>query len=266
MRAKLVMMTLLPLIVAAGTAGLFALRRNNARLQQHLSSLRQQNAHMIQVAAENERTRDLVARAQAGEAEAAQEIRSELAQARAEMVDLQKSAEERRAKKTAVTAAAESALATNRDPEKGFVRIENFSNTGRGTPATAFQTLVWAAAKGDDDTLASTLALTGAAREKADALIAALPADAQSKYPTPEKLVALFLASLLLNQTAVQIEGQTASDAQHITLIVSSADGGKTNNFSFISSVVGWQLVVPDKVIDQVQNQLRGASSRSPTK
>ena len=262
MVAKLLKILLPLTLVAAGTAEIVVLRMNHARLQQHAVYLRQRNERMAQL---RERTQDLITRATDGDASAVRTIHAELVQARAEVSELEKGAEERRLKRTAQSDAAASAMTSNRDPEKGLVRLENFRNIGRATPSAAFQTLMWAAVKGDDDTIARMLSVTGAAREKADAFIAALPEETRAIYPTPETLAALAFADMALGQTAVQVLRQTTVDPLNTNLSVAGAENAP-KTFSFRLGAGGWQMVVPEQAIQGIQNRLNGGSTRAPAK
>jgi hypothetical protein len=244
------------LVIAAVAIGVVELRKDNLRLQQRVTDLRRRYEQLTRRRDEDIRTQDLVARAQAENAEAMGELHSKLLRARAEVSELEKSAEENRTRKMARSMSEAAMLANNRDPENGLVRIENFQNLGRSTPVAAFETIIWATVNGDDNILADSLSLTDAARQKAEALIANLPEDERAEYPTPEKLAALSLASLVLNQTAFQIDAQTPVDAQNVTLSVSSVAGNKSRDVPFVSSPTGWQVVVPESAIAEIQNKL----------
>jgi hypothetical protein len=69
-----------------------------------------------------------------------------------------------------------------------------WADRGAATPRAAIETALWAAAGGDLAALKPLLELRDSAREKADALLAGLPADLRSRYATPEDLVSAFTA------------------------------------------------------------------------
>jgi len=242
---------LLALAVVLGTAGMVMLERHHSQLQRRANELRRRQQQLDRRLLENSRIQTLLRRAQAGDADAERAIQAEVRLARAEVATLERAAAARSEKKQAQASSLAEALANNRDPEKGMVRIENFQNLGRGSPSAALQTLVWAAVKGDNPTLASTLALSDEARARAGALIAGLPEDSRSKYQTPEDLAALAAADMVLSQTAIEITGQTNPDPSNATLNVNGLEGGP-ETLSLHLGADGWQLTIPDGAIKKL--------------
>jgi hypothetical protein len=246
-------------IVAAGAAGIGLLHRHHRRLEQRVAILRQQDEQAARQREERRRTQSLITRAQAGDADAARLVHAELLQARAEVARLEHDAQEQYRKKMAQASATAEALANNRDPEKGMMRLEYFQNVGHGTPSAAFQTLIWAVVKGKDDSVAEGLLVTGAVREQAEALIASLPEAARVAYPTPEKLVGLSLANIVLDQTAIQVLDQNPTGSATTDLNIKGLEAGP-QKFSFQLGANGWQLVVPPQAIRSLQRTLAGGS------
>ena len=137
--------------------------------------------------------------------------------------------------------------------------MEHFQNAGQATPGAAFQTFVWAAMKGEDATLAGMIAFPGAAREKAEAVVAALPAEVQAKYPTPEKLAALFFANALTAMNAAQVVDVTLPDAEHAVVTVRGlTDRPQKIPMQLGSS--GWQIVVPEGMVGKLGGWASGGS------
>ena len=245
-------------LVAAGVAGIVLLQRRHDRLEQRVAILRQQDEQAARRREESRRTQSLIARAQAGDADAARLVHAELLQARAEVARLEQRAEEQHAMKLAQAAAAARKPWPACDPEKGLMRLEYFQNVGRGTPSAAMQTLIWAAVKGDDDSLAEGLLVTGRVREQAEALIAGLPETMRATYPTPEKLAGLSLSNIVLDQTAIQILDQNPADPLGTNLTISGLEAGP-EKVSFQLGPNGWQMVVPAQAIRSLQRTLAGA-------
>lgn len=146
----------------------------------------------------------------------------------------------------------------NRDPERGFVRLESFRNVGRDTPATAFQTLVWAALKGEEAFLADGLTLDDRARARAEVLIAGLPEAMRGQF-TPEKLAALWLEDAVVDVPAAQILSQTRLDDTHVMLLTRGGIGGGTT-LTLRKADSGWQLIVPEHGLEVVQKKVIGSS------
>ena len=260
---KAVIVSILALVMFAEGAGILFLRNNHVRLMGRVAVVRQQRERAVRFQEKTQQMRNPIARAKAGEAEAVRMLHSEVLRARVEVAELEKNARQQRATTVRQAASIAEDLANNRDPEKGFVLLENFRNVGGGTPSTSFQTLIWAAVKGDDNTVASMLALTPPAREEAQAFIDALPADARANYPTPEKLAALIFSGMALNQTAVRVLGQNTLDPLTTSLRISGTDGGPIN-FTFQLGTNGWQMVMPEGAIIGFQNKLINASAPTP--
>jgi len=219
-------------LVIAGAAGIIWLKQDNARLRSEAAGWRTRNRELAPMREENCRLRAAAARA-----EAARETGSEA-----------------RAMGTA-----------NHDPEKGLVALENFRNIGRASPDTAFQTAIWAIVDGDDDMLADVIALTDAARKKADGLLAELPDTARAKYASPEKLVGLFFsAGVLIDADGFQIVGQDYADARHATVRLRT-DRGKDDKFPMQLGPNGWQLIVPENAISVIELMLKYPKSSQNT-
>jgi hypothetical protein len=243
--------SLLILAVATGAA-IFLLRRDNVRLRAQADALRHKNAAVVQLNEENQRTRELLARAETNEADAKEALHGELLRTQAEVRDLEAQARAALAQQ----AAAAATLAMNHNPEAGLARLEDFQNVGRATPAAAVQTLVWAALKGDEPALIAALSVTGVVREKIEALLASLPAAARMKYPTPESLAALVVTGTVLDAEAAQVLDTTYLDAQHAIVNVRGAGSEKAQPVPMELGPGGWAVMVPPKMIDKLAKQL----------
>jgi len=225
--------------------------RVNAALHRDLARLQSQNRELLELRAGNQRLQELTA--WAGQGDADREIPAELVRARGEVAELEKSVEAARAR--AVTT-------TNYDPEKGLVRVKYFRNAGRATPAATFQTMIWAALNGDDDVLAGCFALSAADRQEAVELLADLPEEERLKSPTPERLVGLFFAVETLRKIAAgQVLGQKEQDVGHVALRMRTTDlneNTRERDFPMVLGAGGWQLALPDGVVDEFKKELSG--------
>ncbi|MEO5960419.1 MAG: hypothetical protein ABIZ49_01635, partial [Opitutaceae bacterium] len=251
--------------VSAGT--FVGFRFANARLRQRIEALRHGQAESGRLRDDNRRAKALLAQIAGDKEAAARAIDTEVGRLRGEVAALEKRAVEGRGIAAAQLVAEDEALATNRDPEKGFVRAEFAGNAGHATPGAAMQTLVWSALKGDDEAMARTVALSGAVREKAEALLARLPEEARPKYPTPEKLAGLFFARMILKELeAFQIAGVTMNDPQHATVRLRFPGQTKEPALPFERSETGWRVTIVEKQIDLIEAQLGGGTMERKAK
>jgi len=249
------------LTVACGAA--FALSRlDNARLRGRIAGARKQKEQTEHLQKQNERTRELVSRFDGNQEKVARAMEIEATSVRHEIAELERRAEQQRAELLSKNAQDEQSLASNRNPEIGLVRLEHFSDVGRATPAAAFQTFVSAAMKGGDQTLESMISITGEAREKANEIIAALPAADRESHGTPEKLAGLFLANALTSMASAQIVGVSLSDAQNATLTVRGLTN-KEQRIPMQLAVQGWQIAVPEGMVDAIGRWAQTRPSKS---
>lgn len=185
-----------------------------------------------------------------------------LAAARQEIATLEQHAEMRHTRLVAQSARRmATAFVTdpnNHDPERGMVLLENFRDVGRGTPAAAFQTLVHAALQGDTAALVQGLTLDDRARARAEVLLAGLPEEARAQL-SPEKLAALWFEGTVVGVPAAQIVGRTTLDPTHVMLVLRGAIGNG-NTLDLRVTKTGWQIIVPERALEAVQQKVIGSS------
>ncbi len=248
-------------------AGLFGIHLDSARLRGRVTEARRQHERVDRLREENRRTQELVTRSQTDLADATQAIHADVVRARSEVADLEKRAAERYAHMTARAAIDAAALENSRDPLKGFTRLEHFQNLGQATPSAAFQTLVWAAMKGDEAVLGQISTISSPARAAAVAMIARLPESARDQW-TPEKFAAMFFLGALNEVSAAQILPETPGDAQHTGFGVRLKSGEKetTVPLQWQLGANGWQVVVDEKIMAAVQKRVANAVVPPPKK
>ncbi len=237
-----------------GALALF-LHRQNERVRNRIIELRQRDQSAEPLRQDNARLRALLQKSSNGSA-ATDALHAEVEQTRAEVAELEKRAESRRAQLAAQAAADENALANNRDPNVGLTRLEQFQNVGQATPRAACQTLVWAALKGDDAALGNLLFLSDSTRTRADALIAGLPEDSRARW-TPEKLAVLYFGAVVTDVAAAQITGEDLDGPAHATvaLRIPGVDAAKSK-LELRATPAGWQVIVPETAIDVVRRKI----------
>lgn len=247
-------------VVLALGGTMVVVRLDNAHLRRQLARLHGQRQQAERVRDDNRQLQEIVSRAQAGTADGARAVHADLVRVRTEVEDLERQAQASYAQmRTQSTQDAEN-LVNNRDPEKGLMRLEYFQNKGQATPMAAFQTFVWAAMKGEDATLAGMIAMDTAAREKGMAVVAALPEETRVKYPTPEKLAALFFAAALTGQPSAQVLDVSFPDGQHATVQVRGLTD-KVQKIPMQLGPQGWQIVVPVGMAERLGGWALGRAS-----
>ena len=245
-------------IFGVALVGLILLKNDNLDLEKRIAELRQRNELTVRSHDEAQRVPSLRDELGKNLDVTAGGVLTELERARNEVAALERHAQETLATKATrislQTNVDASALALNQNPELGLTKLENFRNVGRSTPGAALQTLVWAAMKGDYNLLAESMAVSGVARQRAEALISVLPESERSES-TPEKLAALWFAQTVLNVSAAQISGQTVTDPTHATLSVRGGIGAG-GQVSMQLGSNGWQMVVPAQALESAQIKL----------
>lgn len=249
------------IIVVSGVA-IAVVRLDNNRLRKRIVEARTQEKQVVRLRDENRQTRELVTRVQADASDGARAIHDDVVRARAEVQELERKATAGYAQLQAQTAQDAANLANNRDPEKGLTRLEHFQNRGHATPAAAFQTFVWAALEGADDRLAAMIAFNGEARAEAEEMMRALPEGVRAKYPTPEKLAALFFAAMFTAQPSAQIAGVVQQDAQHAVVTVRGLTD-KAQKIPMTLEGQNWQVAVPPGFATTLGRWARGGGAKA---
>ena len=153
------------------------------------------------------------------------------------------------------------------------VPASEWRNAGRATPVTTVETALWAAAGGNVEMLADAIHLEGAAREKAEAILARLPDATRAQYSTPERFVALFTAKDIPidgNMVMIEQKAQGADDAS-VTVVLQSEvktgpDGrqGRTSRGQVLSlhrHPDGWKLMVPESAVEKYGERLKAPAA-----
>jgi hypothetical protein len=99
----------------------------------------------------------------------------------------------------------------------------------------------------------------------AAALLANLPEETRKKYPTPESLASVFLASSLVDASSLQILGQNATDATHVSVRVQIYENGRAHEAALPLQLGpgGWQMAVSEQQIEKIARRLKAPVSPS---
>jgi hypothetical protein len=246
--------TLVTLAAIIAGAALTLLHLENARLERRVAAFRMQKP----LHEENARLGELL-RAQAKTTGDAGALRAEIARTRDAIAELEKQAAAHYAERQARLAHDAAALATNRDPRSGPVRVEFFQPRGQASPGAAFESMIAAVIHGDTAALRELCALPAAAREQAKAFIARLPPEAQAEW-TPEKLATLWATGAVTEMSAVQITGESFADPEHAVVTFRLLGRPDEERAKLVLSPNGWRVVVPSSVIERLEKKLQAAA------
>lgn len=242
--------------LCAASAALVLLHLENRRLEHDVAARRVTIQRREVLRREN---RDLQAIVNAASSTAKDQITQQIADARAELAQLERRGAELAAHKAQQEDRDREDMANNRDPRLGLTRLEYFQPVGRLTPSAAVQTAVWAGMKGDERALIDATTLLGSTRAKAEDLLAKLPADVRGQW-TPEKLAALWVSSVINDVTALQITGETYEDPQHAVVNFRIANHEQLEHVNLRLTRSGWKLILPEASMDQLSRRLNAAN------
>jgi hypothetical protein len=251
------------LLVAIGVFGATALtllHLDNRRLRRVITARQETTRPAAALREENAVLKKLVDDSQRNAASAAENVHADLQRAQFQIAQLEKQAEVQRTEKAQRDERLATMLATNRDPLRGFVRLEHFQNQGQSTPSAAFQTMVWAALKGEDAALANICKMSNMTRIQAEALIARLPHDGEEQW-TPAKLAALWVDSALLEVSALQITGESRVDPEHAIVTVRAPDMEKDEKIKLNLTPSGWKVMLPTNAIEKIESRIGAKKS-----
>lgn len=247
-------------LIGAVAVALGLLHLDNNRLRRLVAQRAAQQRPIVEAREENTRLKGLLASATQDSDEAAATWRTQLSQTREEIAALETRAAERHAEKVARAAREAATLATNRDVRQGLVRLEFLQDRGQLTPTAAFETLIWAALKGDQDKLGELCIMPAETRARARALIARLPDDAKATW-TPEKLATLWLTGAVVDMTALHVTGESITDAEHALVTFRAPPKDDEEKVKLKLTPNGWRVVVSTAAIDKLEQKLRPAGT-----
>ncbi len=267
MISKPLKIALLMLLVGASGGTIVFLHLSNEQMRRRLATLQLRNQALMRLRADNVELKSDVARIQGNAASAAEAIHLDVIRMGREISEWEKHAADRNQQLLAKAAAESAALEMNRDPRIGLTRLEHFQDLGQAAPANAFQTLVWAALKGDNATLGQVSVVSEPARAKAEALIAGLPEGAREQW-TPEKLAATFFTGVFGEVIAAQVLAENAKDHQHVVLSIRVTGAGRETTIPLVAQwgANGWQMVFDEKMLGVVQKKIAQAEGPAAKK
>jgi RNA polymerase sigma factor (sigma-70 family) len=259
-------------LVAAGAATPVILQyQTNTRLRAELDSLRAQMAQRPQLPAATD----------PGEAERWRREHEELMRLRGEVSLLRQrvaatpktpsnSSEFERLKQAELakmaTEAATAQVLLAKSPDIPMIPAASWVNAGFATPASALQTLNWAAAKRDTNAFFNAVSWDPQARANAEALFAALPDSVRQQYGSVDGVIIDWMLSHATPIAAFRVLSQTDQGPDDVTLVEQhqyTDDRVRENPVQFHRDENGaWRQVLPPEMMPKlgvVINNLAGA-------
>jgi hypothetical protein len=230
------------LALAAG-AGLLLQWQAEAQLRGEIALLREERSGLVRLQAEHDRL--VAVQPSAGELEQLRGDRAALERLRGELAGLKARADE-------MARAAERAALP-------LTPLVEMRNAGRATPAAVAETLYWAAANRDPETIAAMLSFEPKLRRAVDLFFGTLPEDVRTKYGTVERLIGAFTADELAAAAAMRVVEEMPADGDRMELIVrtqSAAGFARERPLVFIRTDDGWRLAVAPRMVQNIANQI----------
>ena len=229
--------------------------RAGAALRAEVERLRGEREAWGHVRAENRRLAG--AQASAKELEALRGDHAAVGRLRGEIEGLRKRAEE------SARVAAERAAPRERVITEVPLAASAWKNSGNATPAATFETVLWAAAGGDVDKLASLLRFDPEVRAEAEALFASLSTAKRAEYGTAERLIAAFTARDVPLGTAKLFDSRMEyhGDRQMAAQLKDPEGKSRVAMFGLRPEGGTWGLVVPASAVEKYAAMLKGAAA-----
>jgi hypothetical protein len=242
------------LVVMTGLAGLGIQHRETLALRERRTEQERLAAEAARLAAEHRRLAS--SQIPADELARRREDRTVLMALANEMESIRL-----RTKAEPVAGSMRPAAAARPSLRYAYLPVEAWENRGATNPDAAFETALWAAARGDLDTLAGLLVFDDNARAAATALFDRLPAALRGDMDTPEKLVALFTAKAIpLGSARILVQTHDDEEAKLSAELRDPAGVARYIQVNLRTAGDRWQLVVPAATVDKFADQLRPPS------
>lgn len=248
------------LLVAAG--GGWWLQSSEARvLDDELAAMKAKTSELAGVQAEGRRL--AAQQANAGELEQLRADHEALGRMKAELASLNARAGERAKAARVELERLDENPAT--PPGAGpMLAAAEWKDAGRASPAAAVETLLWAARNGNREAVAQTLWLDPTSRKAALAMMAGLSAEAQSRYGTPEQLLAELVAKDLAIGGMQVMKTQVWEDkaAGVVNLRLKSPDGVFKETMLRATLRDGaWKLWMPEGAVENYAAAVKGGAT-----
>lgn len=162
--------------------------------------------------------------------------------------------------KMATAAAAVKNMDTSAIPAN-ITPVGALKNAGKGTPAQAVESILWAATGGDVELLSDGLLIEPKAKPKAAEWFATLPEATRAQYGSPEKVLALMIARDAAALSGMQVLAQQEIKPDLTAVRVRmQVDTGKTKDetLAFYRAPDGWRMILPQDFLEKQMKALGG--------
>lgn len=248
-------------------AGAVAVEHSKVRrLRDDVAAQTTQAQRQQELATENEALR----KAQRALAEAAREQDAALATARADLDSVRRTKEALRDRQEIVMMAPQITEAKPQVPlfaAGSIVPADQWKNAGNSTPEAALETVLWAAAGGDVETVAANLRFFNSRdRAAAQTMLDGCPPDIRARYTSPEQLIAA-LTIPSVTTTEARVEEWTDMNATGAPFPAMKSVMGTFSSSQKPTRLVlaryddGWKFVVTEGVVARFAAQLKGAQA-----
>lgn len=138
----------------------------------------------------------------------------------------------------------------------------DYRNEGQATPLATLQTFAWACDRGDVETVARLICFDNAARSKAEALMAAMPAETRAQWATPEAMAAALLTARTMHQpfpVAALLEHATAEPINDERVVL-RLPGTPKDGTQYQKIGDAWNYVITEAMVDDYIRQRERAA------
>jgi RNA polymerase sigma factor (sigma-70 family) len=140
-----------------------------------------------------------------------------------------------------------------------------YRNAGQASPLSTIETFAWASDRGDTATLAKTITFGGNGRERAQAVLSALPQEVQRQFASPEELYALFIADDALTnppppENVIETLAQENVGPDRATLTLPGSKWSQT----FENTPEGWKYVFPEGAVEVFAHEILDGEQSQP--
>lgn len=134
-----------------------------------------------------------------------------------------------------------------------------YRNEGTVTPLATLQTFAWASDRGEVEAVGRMLHIDPSARTKAEAFLAALPAEARVRWPTVDAMAAELLTSQGINAPfpAASILALAEIESLGTDRVRLRLPGTPKDRTEYQRTAEGWKYVVTEKMVDDYVQRTR---------
>jgi len=189
------------------------------------------------------------------------DARAEFAKLREEIRGLKTSTQELTQFARMATAAAAAKNTDTSAVPMNITPLSAMKNAGKGTPAQAVESVLYAATGGDIDALAEGVLIEPKAKQKAADWFATLPEATRAQYGSPEKVLALMMAKDAAALTGMQVVGQQEINPDlTVVRVRMQVEGGKTKDqpLPFYRAPDGWRMILPQDFLEKQMGVVGG--------